>query len=246
MTSQHCYVLNTYMLKWTCVTLWSDLPPHTSCLFLLSSSCLQGARLAGRDAGRPDGTNTRKLRGVFIVQKTRTRLDWTWPKLDCGGLESTAQDWTDSVRPFTKLDWTIVVEATLLLTGLGIETGPSRTISNGDDAGTERTAGENRVLHWKKKTKKRSHCGSGCYWISVDDFPRSGEDDVVMTLECVCVCVCVCVLNPLSCEACDFPALALILWLHCHRFSIFISEKVSDLQRRWKWWQGTLNKAGGL
>lgn len=52
--------------------------------------------------------------------------------------------------------------------------------------------GETPELHWKKKKKKTTHCGSGCYWISVDGFPSPGEDDVVMNLECVCVSVCVC------------------------------------------------------
>lgn len=38
------------------------------CFSSLSSSCLQGARLAGRDSRRSNGTDTRKLCGVFIVQ----------------------------------------------------------------------------------------------------------------------------------------------------------------------------------
>lgn len=58
--------------------------PHHKFFFLFSSSCLQGARLAGGDAGRPDGTNTRKLCGVFIVQETTrsghdgTEVDQNW------------------------------------------------------------------------------------------------------------------------------------------------------------------------
>lgn len=58
--------------------------PHHKFFFLFSSSCLPGARLAGGDAGRPDGTNTRKLCGVFIVQETTrsghdgTGVDQNW------------------------------------------------------------------------------------------------------------------------------------------------------------------------
>lgn len=58
--------------------------PHHKFFFLFSSSCLPGARLAGGDAGRPDGTNTRKLCGVFIVQETTrsghdgTEVDQNW------------------------------------------------------------------------------------------------------------------------------------------------------------------------
>lgn len=44
----------------------------------------------------------------------------------------------------------------------------------------------------KKRKKDQSHCGSGCYWISEEDFPSPGEDDVVMNLECAQEKVCVC------------------------------------------------------
>lgn len=39
--------------------------------------------------------------------------------------------------------------------------------------------------------RKKTHCGSGFYWISVDGFSSPGEDDVIMNLKCVCVHACV-------------------------------------------------------
>lgn len=57
----------------------------------VSSSCLQGARLAGRDARRSYWTDTRKLCGVFIIQGLKrlthlsTKAEWRW-------LDLTAQD----------------------------------------------------------------------------------------------------------------------------------------------------------
>ena len=77
----------------------------------------------------------------------------------------------------------------------------------------------------KKKKQDDSHCGSGCYWISVDDFPSPGEDDVLMNLECVRKKVeglekvtCIIELIFVSCKA--FQPLLYYFEVHCHCFRI--------------------------
>lgn len=99
------------------------------------------------------------------------------------------------------------------------------------------TQGETHELHWKKKKKQDdSHCGSGCYWISVDDFPSPGEDDVVMNPECVRKkwrvlekVTCIIELIFLSCKA--FQPLLYYFEVHCHcfRISSFYQPEIQNL-----------------
>lgn len=67
----------------------------------LSSSCLQGARLAGRDSRRSNRADTGKLCGVFIVQGWKK--DPNWMPVDQTRVERTRSDCT---KLYQNVYWT--------------------------------------------------------------------------------------------------------------------------------------------
>lgn len=85
---------------------------YTNQCFVLSlcSSRLKGAWMVGRNSGRPNRTDTRKLCGVFIAQGLQRELDWI-------ELDLTAQNWTDSVRFISYRTWLLWMRWLLSLTG---------------------------------------------------------------------------------------------------------------------------------
>lgn len=121
-------------------------------LFLsLSSSCLQGARMAGRDSRRSNRTDTRKLFGVFIVQDWKNiQTQHLLIKLEWRGLDLTAQNLTivDKDNCLSRVEWELKLDQA--------EPYQMDLIQKRSEADWR----ENHKLHWKKKDE--SHCSSGC------------------------------------------------------------------------------------